>query len=164
MNYEVAASSMRLLANIGRKGFLDGLGVSRADFDRFVGDEPWLATDRNRMTSVLNTMINASVDAMGLPRFDLPAEYIAAGIALFVAPVNVHGCCVFAARGAKPTEEMGRGTQSSTEAVSPDRLFALVIQLFSDQRTSARALFEKNTSIALEKMMGKETRHQRQPE
>jgi len=151
MNYEVAASSMRLLANIGRKGFLDGLGVARADFDRFIGDEPWLSTDRNRMTSVLNTMINASVDAMGLPRFDLPAEYIAAGIALFVSPVNVHGCCVFAARGAKPAEEMGRMAQ--TESVTPDRLFALVMQLFSNQRTSARALFEKNTQIALDKVM-----------
>jgi len=151
MNYEVAASSMRLLANIGRKGFLDGLGVARADFDRFVGDEPWLSTDRNRMTSVLNTMMNASVDAMGLPRFDLPAEYAAAAIALFISPVNVHGACVFAAREAKPAEEMGR--QAKSESVTPERLFALVIQLFSNQRTSARALFEKNTQVCLDKAM-----------
>lgn len=149
MNLDVARGSMRMISNMGREGFLDGIGVSRGDFDRLVGNDPWMASDRNRMTTCFHTVINASVDAMGLPRFNLSAEFVAAGIAVFVSPVNCHAACVFASNGG-PAEEMGR--MASISPSTPEQLFALLVQLYGDQdRTSCRALFEKNTTLALDK-------------
>lgn len=152
MNYQVAVGCMRLISNIGRQGFLDGIGVSRADFDRLVGDDPWMSVDRNRMTAVLQTVVNASVDAMGLPRFNLPAEYVAAGIAMFVSGVNVHAACVFSANGGT-AEDVGR--VASISPCSPEQLFSIVVQLYGTPDCSAaRVQFEKNVGLALEKVRG----------
>lgn len=148
MHFDVACGAMRLIANIGHEGFLDGLGVSRHDFERLVGSDPWLASERNRMTTILHTMINASVDAMGLPRFNLPAEYIAAGISMFVAGVNVMPACIFAPPS-RSAEDMGR--MAAVDPCTPEQVFALVCQLYSTNgRLNARALFEKKTHLALE--------------
>lgn len=153
LSYEVACSSMRLVANMGHKGFLDGLGISRSDFDRLIGSEPWTFSDRNRMTVVLHTLINAGVDQMGLPRFDLPAEYIAAGICMFVHGVNVQAACVFAPPSLS-AEDSGRMAKGAT--CSDRQLFALVVQLYDcDVRTQARASFEKSTGLALERAIMK---------
>lgn len=149
MNYETAVGAMRLISNIGREGFLDGIGVSRGDFDRLIGDAPWMAVERSRMTGCLQTVINASVDALGLPRFNLPAEFVAAGIVVFVSPVNVHSACVFAS-GTGTAADLGRG--SGICPSTPDQLFALVVQLYaSPERSAARAQFSKHTGIAIDK-------------
>jgi len=151
MQYKVARGAMAMIAAQAENGSLDSLGVTREDFKKLTSNLPWLASDRARMTQVFFSMMSSTQDVVGVQRIQLPAEYIAAGIALFVAPVNVHGACVFGSRGAKPAEEMGR--MATTEAVTADRLFALVMQLYSSQRQSARALFEKNTTIALDRAM-----------
>lgn len=153
MNLDVALGSMRLISNIGRAGFLDGIGVSKFEFDRFVGDEPWLASDRNRMTNVLHTIVNASLDAIGCPRFSLPVEYVAAGISIFVAPINAHPACLWAPPSPS-AESLGRSVACAP--CTPEQLFALVVQLYSNPgRTSARALFEKSTGISLDNVMVK---------
>ena len=105
------------------------------------------------MGTCLHILINASVDALGLPRFDLPAEYIAAGISLFVSPVNVHAACVFAPP-CFSSEDQGRSrSPPSVGRVTSAQLFALVIQLYSStDRISARGQFEKNTRIALSRV------------
>jgi len=154
MNIEVALGCMRLLANLGRNGYLDGVGVSKAEFDRLVGDDPWTGSERSRMTNVLHTLVNSSIDAMGLPRFNLPAEYIAAGIAMFVSGVNVMPACVFAPVSGT-ADEMGRA-QSVTKC-TPDQLFALVVQLYADPASSsATALFAQKTSLNIERSLVKE--------
>lgn len=151
MNYEVAVGCMKMISNIGREGFLDGLGVSKGDFDRLVGDAPWLGCDRNRMTSCLHALLNASVDSMGLPRFNLPAEFVAAGISVFVSPVNLHSACVFTSVQGT-AEDIGR--MATVCPTTPDQLFALVVQLYGSQaRSAARAQFMKHTGLELEKTM-----------
>lgn len=148
LNYEVAVSCMMMLANMGRQGVLEGLGVSRADFDRFVGGLPWMSSDRNRMSNMLHAFAFASLDAQGLPRFTLPAEYLAAVICIFVHPVNMLSACVVAPR-TYPAEEQGRGVQETK--VTPEILFALVVQLCSSShRGQARASFEKASKLILD--------------
>ncbi|AXH76711.1 MAG: external scaffolding protein [Microviridae sp.] len=150
LNLDTAQGAMRLISNIGRRGFIDGIGISKAEFDRFIGDEQWMATDRNRMTVVLHTLLNASVDAMNLPRFDLPAEYIAAGIAMFVSGINTLPACIFGPQ-APSAEMMGRGPAGSVQPCTAQQVFALVVQLFdSPGRNAARAQFEKATGLALD--------------
>jgi len=162
MNYEVAKSSMKFLATMGKAGILENSGISRGDFDRLVGDLPWLASERQRMTTALQTLIMGSIDALGLPRFNVPAEYNAAGIAVFIHPINVHACCVFMST-TPDAESMGRKSTSQghtqVDHVQPDKLFALVAQLWSDSaRTGARAAFEKNSGLALSEAEKKGTK------
>jgi len=141
---------MRHLSNIGKEGFLDGIGVSKGDFDRLVGDTQWLSSDRNRMTAVLHSVINASIDSMGLPRFTLPAEYIAAGICVFVAPNNSFAACIWAP--VSPSAE-ALGRMAGTASTNPEQLFALVIQMYADPtRSQAREQFSKRTGLALDKV------------
>jgi len=155
LSLDVAIGSMRMLANMGRDGFLDGIGVSKLDFDRFIGDSQWINTDRNRMSSVLHALVNSSVDALGLPRFDLPAEYIAAAIALFVHPVNIMPACVY---GPPSKSAEDAANLAVCQPCTPAQLFALVKQLYADSsRHAARALFEKKTSIALDKVLSSQT-------
>lgn len=154
LSLEIANSGMQLLANLGQAGMLESSGVSREDFKRLVSPLPWLSPDRNRMTATLHTMIVGSTDALGLPRFPLPAEYIAAGIVMFVSPTNIHAACTYMARS-HDAETMARQINNSQvalpEPVNPERLFALVVQLYgSTSRSAARVLFEKNTGLSLD--------------
>jgi len=156
LNLEVARSGMRFLANLGRAGMLENSGISHADFERLVDAVPWAASERNRMTQCLQTVIEGSVDALGLERFPLPAEYRAAGIAMFVHPCNVHAACRFMAN-APSTDDLARESQISASSprrgADADQLFALCQMLFSDDvRNSARVLFQKNTGLAIEQM------------
>lgn len=149
MTLDIALGAMRFVSNIGKEGFLDGIGVSKGDFDRLTGDTQWLSSDRNRMTAVLHSVINASVDAMGLPRFTLPAEYIAAGICIFVAPNNSFAACSWAPP--TPTAEV-LGVLGGCAPTTSQQLFSLVVSLYSDSsRGDCRARFSKNTGLALER-------------
>lgn len=154
LNLQIAKSGMEFIANLGRAGMLESSGVSRDDFNRLVGSIPWAAKDRGRVTLTLQTLIEGSVDALGLDRFPLPAEYIAAGIAMFVQPMNVHYACRTMAK-APTNEALSRKSQmldsQKSGFIGADQLFALVQDIYSSSaRSSARSLFEKNTGLALE--------------
>jgi len=154
LNYETAVGSMHMISEVGRKGFLDGIGISKPDFDRCVGPEMWTTVDRNRMNNTFFALLNASIDQCGRSRFTIPAEFIAAGIAVFIHPSNAQLACDFFAV-IRSAEELGSGMPTATPC-SREQLFALVCQLYrGDQRNAARSQFEKNTGLALEKVMGK---------
>lgn len=152
MNLDVALGSMKILVGMGRVGLLDSIGVSRGDFDRFVGDDPWLQTDRYRMAEMIHALANASLDAQGLPRFSLPAEYIAATIAMFVHPMNA----LMAARIAPPAISAADGGRGVTpQPCTSEQIFALLVQLYAHSgRGQARASFEKLTKVSLDKQLG----------
>lgn len=144
-------AAMKFLSTLGHAGQLDSLGISSSDYARFTGDEPWLGSDRNRMTNILHSLLLGTVDAMGLPRFDISAELIAAGIAVFVAGVNCQAASIFAPSSGE-AESLMRGVQSPP--VKPSQIFALVVDLKGDlQCGQARILYEKNIGVAVEKAM-----------
>jgi len=159
LSKDVVVSSMSLISRLGGTGQLEASGVSKADFNKLVGDEPWLGSDRNRMTSVLHTLLMGSIDALGLPRFPLPAEFMAAGICVFVSPVNVHAACRFVAE-TRDAESLASqtGTQQIglPEAVKPEKIFALVCMMYDDPRRAiCRSQFEKQTGLQLDKVLQK---------
>lgn len=148
MQYKVAQGNMSFLARQAKQGHLDNIGVSMDDFRKVTQDVPWLGVDRSRVNSTLNTLITSTVDIIGMSRFQLPAEYIAAGIAMFVAPINVNAACIWMER-APTSEDLGRGLDEPLSCTA-SQLFALVTQLLADpEHSSAKHLFEKNTSIAI---------------
>jgi len=76
---------------------------------------------------------------------------MAAGIAVFVAPVNIAVACQYAPTTGEG-EKLARGVVSSP--VLPKQLFALVSMLYKEEgRSSARILFEKKCGIELAKVM-----------
>jgi len=153
MQYSVARGALSMIANMGRRGHLADIGMTEEDFEKVVGSEPWCGLDKIRMKQALNCLLTTTIDSLGLPRHQLPAEFISAGICMFVNPVN----SLFACRLMEnvPTAmAMGRGADES-EICTARQLFALTVQLYADpSRSHARILFEKNTSLALENIKG----------
>lgn len=150
MNLDVALGCMRTISNIGKEGFLDGIGISRGDFDRCVGEATWMSVDRNRMTTTLGNLMHAGVDALGLPRFNLPAEWIAGAVSMFVHPTNTMAACTFmSVQGTAKDMAAGAGIMPC----SVEQLFSIVCLLNSNEsRDGIRQQFEKKTKLALEKV------------
>ena len=148
LQVRVALGILGFIAQQGRKDQLDVLGISKEDFDRLTGSVVWIGQDRSRVSQVLSSVMYGSLDAIGIPRFQLPAEYVAAVISIFVHPINVHAACRFIER--PPTaESIGRGVDSM-DGCSAQQLFALVCQLVgSPEHSSAQLLFEKNTGLRI---------------
>jgi len=157
ISYEIAKSAMSLLSDMGRQGHLGMVGISQSDYDALTGPSPWLPSERNRMHTTLNALLNVSADTLGCPRFTLPAEYVAASIAVFVNPINAQSICRIMERSPSASD-LGSGSQT-IENCSAEQLFALVVQLYGDPvANSARARFETKTSLALGKVIADEVK------
>lgn len=151
LNYVVAKRAMSLIAQQGKVGYLDLIGVSQEDFNKVTSDVPWLPSDRNRVTSTLNTLLSGVLDSCGLPRFPLPCEYIAAGLSIWVAPGNLHLACSFMERSSTASQ-LGAGVDEP-ERCTAQQLFALIVQFHgSDEHTTARIQFEYKTRLKLDAM------------
>lgn len=156
LSLDVALASMDMIAEQGTSGMLEAMGISRDDFRKVTGRNAWSILDRQRMTSVLMSLIYLSTDRLGLPRFPLPAEYLSAGIAMFCSGPNVLPACIFLTP-AVAVEALSRQSSGRESAqpipVQPQQIFALVSMLYnSSGYNSVRSLFSKNTGIILESM------------
>jgi len=153
MNYETSVGCMRMMAELGQRGYLETAGVGPEDFKKIISDMPWMGVDRGRITQALSALMVGAADSQAIPRFNLPAEYIAAAVSLFVHPTNCIAACEYLG-SAHDAESLGRQIRPGSpmpEKVTPQRIFALVCQLFrSDERSSARALFQKRAGLIME--------------
>lgn len=151
LNYVVAKRAMAMIAAQGTMGHLDVIGLSREDFTRVTGAVPWLGTDRNRITVALNTLLSGVLDAAGVPRFALPAEWVAAAIAVFVSPINIHLACSYVERPGTASD-LGRGVEEFDRCTA-QQLFALIVQFYgSDAHVEARRQFEAKTQLKLDQL------------
>ena len=71
---------------------------------------------------------------MGVARFELPAEYVAASIAMFVHPNNSMVACRLFERTVS-SKDLSRGDK--TKPMEADKLFALVVELYSSSAATA---------------------------
>lgn len=82
----------------------------------FVGsDKLWLGTDRVQVNRVLSALCYGGLDLIGLPRFPVPAEFIAAVIARHVPAHNVLIACSMLER-ADWAENMINGVEAPVTA------------------------------------------------
>lgn len=152
LNYVVAKRAMTMIAQQGSVGFLDLIGLSQEDFKKVSGKVPWLPSDRNRVEAILRTLISGVLDASGMKRFRIPAELVAASIAVYVSPVNIPLACAFL-EGAKTANDMSRGGNDEFVSCSAEQLYTLIVMFHgSDAHNDARRLFEKNTKLELDKL------------
>lgn len=155
LNYVIAKRAMSLIAQQASMGMLDNIGLSEQDWKKVNADVPWIGSDRNRVTVSLNTLLSGVLDAAGVPRFALPAEYIAAGIAMYVSPINIQLACAYVERP-RSIQSLA-GNQNEFDTCTAAQLYALIVSFHgSTEHDHARRLFEKNTKLKLEQLADKE--------
>lgn len=145
VSYPVALNCMQLIGKGAVTDAFEALGITKDDFELATGDMSYLGADRSRVSSVLNALTHGTLDVLGLPRIEVPAEYRAAVIAVFVAPRNIHVACRWLETGVTAADIVAGG---QLEAVSAKQLFALICQLAGDAPVAAAA-WQKKTSRAI---------------
>lgn len=101
--------------------------VDKERFELLMSPGPWTTIDRSDVRVAFDAILFGTLDSMGLPRFTLPCEYVAAAIAKFVSPVNVMTMCSWSEHHGTSADDMSVA-QSSTiiEPVTARQLFAFV--------------------------------------
>ena len=104
-----------------------GTGISQSDFDAVTGPTLWVPSQRDTARKVLDTICFGAVDAVGLPRPEIPSEYVAAVIALFVNPINAMSACSLynSTSPASHLANRAQGAGTLDNVTNPTQLFAL---------------------------------------
>lgn len=93
-------------------------------------DKLWMREDRALITQCIHAVVNATLEVALLPRFSLPAEFIAAAICLFVSPCNWRIACSML-EGSDWASRLADGDEE-VERIRPDVLFAMVVCIYAD--------------------------------
>lgn len=114
-----ACASVKL---VEESGLLD---LSEKDFEFLTINKPWVANERARARLVVESAVYGTLDYIGLPRFAVPAEFIAAAVAYYVHPVNhMYACSVF--DGVEWTENVINGIERPVRA---QEIFSMVLRI-----------------------------------
>lgn len=150
---EIIKGSMQALANGQAVGTLENLGLIAEDIKLVTGGTAWQNAERHRITKTLDALQYGTMDLIGLPRFTVPAEYVAAVIAMFVHPANIMVACRWMESGQNSVSFMGDpSSTTNTEAISAGQLFALCLQSISQIDSQAfRKQFETRVNLAINK-------------
>lgn len=101
------------------------LDLSEKDFEFLIMPKPWVANERARARLVVESSVYGTLDYLGLPRFAVPAEFIAGAIAYYVHPVNaMYACAVF--EGVEWSENVINGIERPVRAAD---IFAMVLRI-----------------------------------
>ena len=151
----VVKSAMTALATGTATGPLQSLGLLPAELELVTGDIPWKASERNQVSKALHTLMYSTQDALGLQRFEVPAEYVAATIAMFVQPSNVMVACSWMEADLLSASAIGNPHLESINRneIRAAQLFALVLQMMRDSATidTCRNQFEARVNMSINK-------------
>lgn len=145
VSYEVAVNCMTLIKNGAVNDAFEALGISSEDFRLACAGVPYIGSDRNRVTNVLTSLVYGTLDVVGLPRIEVPCEFIASVLAVFVCPGNLAVACRWMEAGHAAEDLVAGG---SLEPVTANKLFALCCQLASEAPAAA-AHWEHRTGRAV---------------
>ena len=165
LNVQAALGTLTIIADYADAN-LESVGVTPAAFEKCTGPAIWTNDDRSSVENTLNSIQFSALDKAGLPRFQVPAEYVAAVIASFVHPINRMKACYWLSdtgNTGAPAEAIATQTdqRARAELVSAQQLFALV-QILStcDQNSHARqALANKFSIIFANPQLTEEVNH-----
>lgn len=129
VSYSVAVNCMRLIRDGAVNDAFEALGIIPEDFELVCQSDPWIGAERTRITNVINSLVHGTVDVMGLPRIEVPVEFIASVLCVFIHPANLAVACRWM-ETSYSAEDISAG--GVLEPVTAQRLFALCCQLASD--------------------------------
>ena len=119
-------SAMDLIASGAGDGYLE---CTEEEMRLLRIDRFWTAREKFTVLSGMQKTLQGSLTAAGYPALDVPAEFVAAGIALLVRPVNQLAAATIMGEGLIGVEEAMQGGQyTDAQIVSPRALFAMVMK------------------------------------
>lgn len=125
------------------------LSLSQSDKDLLMSDVLWLPSERARAARLVEQCCFGSLDALGLQRFQLPAEWIASVIAHFVEPINWQVAAFSLCNG---TIDLDQALGGEIEPVKAEKLYSMVL-LASGGIDKHRSAFEARTAVKM-RMLG----------
>lgn len=154
MFYAAAMGALEIIKTHANAATAISMGMTEKTYTDMTSAAPWIASQRADIRASLETLCHSSTEVMGLPRFELPAEYVAAVIAVFVHPCNIAVACSWMeGRLPRAMDLHGRGdsTPQGMEHLTASQLFAMVLDILGNQDTGpvARA-FNRNMSKKIE--------------
>lgn len=154
LSVQMVKGCASVVLNSSTASIIDSIGVTEAEWELVVGDRSWIGQDRARVTRILDSLLYGLVDTMGLPRFELPAEYVATVISLFVSPCNYFSACSwmgsYVPGGILSDSRSSDIPVEGLERVRPSQIFALVCDIRSGSFLTPMAhTFEKKVNLKL---------------
>ena len=89
-----------------------------------IQDKPWIREDRALVTQCVQKIVYGALEVAQLPRFAMPAEFIAAAICIFVHPCNWRVACEFF-NGMSWADDLADGDEEVTP-IRPGVLFKML--------------------------------------
>ena len=147
----IAMGALKMLVEGAAATARAGLGVGEEDLRLVRGNAPWAGQERARVTRTIETLVFGAIDSIGIARFPVSAEYMGAAIFVFVAPANAMVASRWMSESRSAEDLMGDAGLEK-ELVTPEKLFALVAALHSDDGAALiRDTFEKKANGAIDK-------------
>ena len=88
LTLSIAKGAMGILSNGGGRQILEDLGILPDELELVKQDISWTGNNRVSVTRTIDSLMYGTMDCLGLPRFEVPAEYIAAAIVQFCHPID----------------------------------------------------------------------------
>ncbi len=122
--YQTSLAMLRMLKEQVYLDNIDPVGL------RILGRSSlWLASERNVVRNTFDGLLFQSLDMLGLPRFILPVEYVAAAIVAFVHPINFFTACLWSESHGATTDELA--LEGDYDRFSARQLFAVVCNIYA---------------------------------
>lgn len=118
-SYAAAVASLKLIADSSV------LNITEDDYEFFVGNRLWIATERARARKCVESAVYGALDLLGFARFSAPVEFVAAAIAYYVHPVNIQTACLVM-EGVELSENIINGVEAPLRA---SEIFAHVLRV-----------------------------------
>jgi len=112
-------------------------------------NKPWLQSDRHAVRNGLESVLYAALDVLGLQRFQLPTEYVAAVICSAVHPVNWMIACIYLSDQNITNLDVKAGYGQTRDLMNPEKLFSVVL-LASAQAESINSKLVDDFKKAME--------------
>ena len=147
MRYDIARGCMELIHQGATPASLAALGVTEEDYRLTTGDAIWLIQDHRRAKKTLDALIYGCMEISGVPKFEVPAEFVAAVCATFVKPPNLVVVCRVMEQSFSEAEVIARDGYG-TERLRPEHLLALILELKSSSNDDVQRVitaFERKT-------------------
>lgn len=134
MNGLFYLASVRYLAQDAALRTIYNAGVSQQDFDQLRGAAIWSADQRTRIRRTLDAVVYSITDMAQLPRVDVPAEMVAAVVAMVISPANWATCASWLS-GLRPARDVAEPEETvQIERVSAARMLVLVCMADASMR------------------------------
>jgi len=95
LSLDMVRGSMQVLLGSCSKDIMTVVGCSEEEWNLVTGKAMWQGVDRTIVGRTLQQLMYGLVDMMGVPRLELPVEFVVAVVYTFVSPVNYFTACAW---------------------------------------------------------------------